>query len=97
MESKHKEMGVQLQHTTLGSQSCGEMAPMAGMLPCRDKGPPGRTGQGDKARGKNTGLELYGTEQVECTELSLGIDDVCKNLEHPGAKGHQRKLADVQG
>lgn len=47
--------------------------------------------------GEKRGLELYGTEQVECTELSLGIDDVCKNLEHPGAKGHQRKLADVQG
>lgn len=82
--------------TTLGSWSCGEMAHMAGVLPCRKKGSPGRTGQEDKARGKMRGLMLYGTEQVESIELSLGIDDVCKNLKHPGAKGDPRKLADVQ-
>lgn len=70
---------------------------MAAVLPCRDNGSPGRTGQEDKARGKRRGLELDRTEQVESIELSLGIDDVCKNLEHSGAKGHQRKLVDIQG
>lgn len=73
------------------------MAHMAGVLPCRNKGSPGRTGQEDKARGQRRGLACYGTEQVECIELSLGIDDVCKNPEHPGAKGEQGKLADVKG
>lgn len=63
------------------------MAHMAGVLPCRDKGSSGRTGPEDKARGQKRGLELHGTEQVECTELSLGTDNVCKNFEHPGAKG----------
>lgn len=60
------------------------MAHMAGVLPC-------------KAEGERRGCVLYGTEKVECTELSLGIDDVCKNLEHPGAKGDQIQLAHVQG
>lgn len=73
------------------------MAPMAGVLPYRDKGSPERTGQEHKAREERRGLELYGTEQVECLELSLGTDDVCKNLVRPGAKGHQTKLVGVQG
>lgn len=81
--------------TTLGSWSCGEMAHMAGVLPCRDKGSSGRTGQEENKRGKR--LAPYVTEQLECIEISLGIYDVCKNLEHPGAKGGRRKLLDVQG
>lgn len=81
--------------TTLGSWSCGEMAHMAGVLPCRDKGSSGRTGQEENKRGKR--LAPYVTEQLECIEISLGIYDVCKNLEHPGAKGDRRKLLDVQG
>lgn len=70
---------------------------MAGVLPFRDKGSPGRTGQEDKARGKRRSIELDRNEQVESIELSLRIGDVCNNLEHSGAKGRESKLVDVQG